>query len=53
MFVCPKKVLNDSSLLKLFFEFLNIKHRKFNPLYPQANWIIKKFIKVLAKVIKT
>ena len=58
MFGYSKKVLNDngppfhSYLLKLFFEFLNNKHRKITPRYPQANGITKNFIKVLAKAIK-
>ena len=44
MFGHPKKVLT---------EFLNIKHCKIIPHYPQVNKMIEKFMKVLSKAIKT
>ena len=59
MFGYPKKVLSDngplfqSDLLKLYFEFLNIKHRKISLRYPQTNRMIEKFMKVVSKAIKT
>ena len=40
-------------LLKLYFKFLNIKHRKITPPCPQTNGMIEKFMKVVSKVIKT
>ena len=44
---------SKSDLLKSYFEFLNIKHRKITPPYPQTNGMIEKFMKVVSKVIKT
>ena len=58
MFGYPKKVLTDNGpsfqgdLLILYFDFLNIKHRKIILRYPQTNGMIEKFTRVLSKAIK-
>ena len=59
MFCYPKKVLSDnglpfqSDLLKFYFKFLGIKHRKITRRYTQANGVIEKFMKVVSKAIET
>ena len=55
MFGYPKEAVSDkgppyqSDLLKLYFEFLNIQHRKITTHYPPANGMVQKFMKSYQK----